>query len=240
MAENIFNQIQKLRSAAGIPARGRAAQDWFRRTIRELYGDRPIMGREQLVQAEDATTRTPIAIKGRPLNIGRMFMFAYQPMLREQLPFYDRFPLIFVIEFRKDGFLGLNMHYMPIRLRLMLFNRLTVLMNNASLNDNTRLRLSYQVIKNATKFHAALPLIREYKAKYIRSRVLEVHPRDWEIALFLPTEQFKKRGKQTIWANTRKEIREGPRKRAAAAKKRREREREARKAEEQGKKQEQP
>ncbi len=237
MAENIFNQIQRLRSAAGIPARGRAAQDWFRRTIREIYGDRPIAGREQLVQVEDATTRSAIGIMGRPLNIGRMFMFAYQPMLREQLPFYDRFPMIFVIEFRKDGFLGLNMHYLPIRLRLMLFNRLTVLMNNASLNDNTRLRLSYQVIKNATKFHSALPLIREYKAKYVRSRVLEVHPRDWEIALFLPSEKFKKRGKQTIWADTRKEIREGPRKRAAAAKKRRDREREARNQDKQEKEQ---
>lgn len=235
MAENIFNKIHQLRSAAGQPARGRAAQDWFRRTVRELFGDRPLRGREELVQAEQAVTRTPTEIRGRPLNIGQMFMFVYDPKLREQLPFYDRFPMIFIIEFRRDGFLGINLHYLPHVLRAQLYNTLTVLLNDTSMNDNTRLRLSYQAIKNATKFHNALPLIREYKAKYIRSKVLEVHPRDWEIALFLPSEQFKKKGKQTIWANTRKEIREGPRKRAAAARRRREREREARaKALEQG------
>ncbi len=216
MAENIFNKIQELRSDAGIPQRGRVAQDWFRQTVRRLFGDRPIRGREQLVQAEDVTTRTPQNIQ----RTGRMFMFVYDPKLKKKLPFYDRFPMIFVLELRNDGFLGLNLHYLPIKLRAMLFNQLTVLLNTKNLNENTRLRLTYQVIKNATKFHNALPLIREYKAKYIRSRMLEVHPRDWEIALFLPTEQFKKKGKQTIWGITRKEIREQRRKKAEARKKR--------------------
>ena len=215
MAENIFNKIQELRSDAGIPQRGRVAQDWFRQTVRRLFGDRSIRGREQLVQAEDVTTRTPQNIQ----RTGRMFMFVYDPKLKKKLPFYDRFPMIFVLELRNDGFLGLNLHYLPIKLRAMLFNQLTVLLNTKNLNENTRLRLTYQVIKNATKFHNALPLIREYKANHIRSRMLEVHPRDWEIALFLPTEQFKKKGKQTIWGITRKEIREQRRKKAAARKK---------------------
>lgn len=225
MAENIFNKIQALRSTAGIPARGRVAQDWFRQTIRRLFGERAIRGREQLVQAEDTTTRTPQNIQ----RTGRMFMFVYSPKLRKTLPFYDRFPMIFVLELRREGFLGLNLHYLPINLRARLFNQLTVLLNTKNLNDNTRLRLRYQIIKNATKFHNALPLIREYKAKYIRSRMLEVNPRDWEIALFLPAEQFRKSGKQTIWANTRQEIREQKRKKTRAAKQRRERELEARK-----------
>ena len=46
--------------------------------------------------------------------------------------------------------------------------------------------------------------------------MLEVHARDWEIALFLPTEQFRKKGKQTIWGITRKEIREQRRVKARA------------------------
>ena len=213
MAENIFNKIQELRSVAGIPQRGRVAQDWFRQTVRRLFGERAIQGREELVQAEDVTTRTPQNIQ----RTGRMFMFVYDPKLKKTLPFYDRFPMIFVLELRNDGFLGLNLHYLPIKLRAMLFNQLTVLLNTKNLNENTRLRLSYQIIKNATKFHNALPLIREYKAKYIRSRMLEVHPRDWEIALFLPAEQFRKKGKQTIWGITRKEIREQRRKKARAA-----------------------
>jgi len=213
MADNIFNKIQQLRSVAGIPERGRVAQDWFRQTIRRLFGEAPIRGRDELVRAEETTTRSPQHIRGR--RQGRMYMFVYNPKLRKQLPFYDQFPMVFVLEFRKEGFLGINLHYLPIRLRARLFNELTILMTTEALNENTRLRLSYQIIKNATKFHNALPLIREYKNKYIRSRMLEVQARDWEIALFLPAEQFRKKGKKTIWAITREEIREGPRKRAA-------------------------
>ena len=222
MAENIFNKIQELRSVAGIPERGRVAQDWFRQTVRRLFGDRPIRGREELVQADEATTRSPQQIRG--LRAGRMYMFAYNPKLRKTLPVYDRFPMIFVLEFRRQSFLGINLHYLPIKLRAALFNELTILMNTQNLNENTRLRLSYQIIKNATKFHNALPLVREYDNKYVRSRLLEVHARDWEIALFLPAEQFKKKGKATVWAETRKEIREGKRKRTRAARERRERE----------------
>lgn len=220
MAENIFNKIQDLRSDAGIAERGPAAQDWFRQTIRQLYGQRQLRGREELVEADDATLRTPQQVQRQ----GKMFMFVYDPKWRKKLPFYDRFPMIFILELRRDGFLGLNMHYLPPKLRARLFNRLTILLNNQNMNENTRLRLSYQVIKNATKFHDALPLVREYKAKYIRSRLLEVQPRDWEIALFLPAEQFRKRGKQSIWAITREEIREQDRKQQQAAKRRRERE----------------
>ena len=222
MAENIFNKIQQLRSNTGIPARGAIAQDWFRQTVRRLFGERAIRGREELVQADEATTRSPQQI--RSLRAGRMYMFVYNPKLRKQLPVYDRFPMIFVLEFRRQGFLGINLHYLPLKLRAALFNELTILINTQNLNENTRLRISYQIIKNATKYHSALPLVREYLNKHIRSRMLEVHSRDWEIALFLPAEQFKKKGKHTVWAETRTEIREGPRRRARAAKERRERE----------------
>jgi len=204
MAENIFNKIQALRSSAGIPERGPAAQDWFRQTVRQMFGDRPLRGREQLILAEDAKLRTAASIQ----QPGRMFMFVYDPKFRKTLPYYDRFPMIFVLELYQDGFLGLNLHYLPHKLRARLYNKLQVLRNTQNMNENTRLRLSYGVIKNATKYHSALPLIRHYKTKYIRSRLLEVHPRDWEIALFLPAEQFKKRGKHTIWAITREEVRE--------------------------------
>jgi hypothetical protein len=155
-------------------------------------------------------------------------MFVYNPKLRKQLPVYDRFPMIFVLEFRRQSFLGINLHYLPLTMRARLFNELTILLNTQNINENTRLRLSYQIIKNATKFHNALPLIREYDNKYVRSRLLEVHARDWEIALFLPADQFKKKGRHTVWSETRKEIREGSRKRADAARKRQEREQAAR------------
>lgn len=224
MAENIFQKIQELRSDAEIPARGRAAQDWFRRTIRSLYGDRTLRGREQLIQAEGAKLVNRASIR----ETGKLYMFVYDPKLKKALPYYDRFPMIFVLEVRGSSLLGLNMHYLPYNLRLRLFNRLIELLNDDNMNENTRLRLSYQAIKDAAKFESGMQLIREYKARYIRSQLLEVHPADWEIAMFLPTEAFRKAGRQTIWGDTRKKIREAKRKRILAARKRREKERQDR------------
>lgn len=221
MAENIFQKIQDLRSAAEIPARGPAAQDWFRQTIRNLYGDRTLVGREQLIQAEGATlvSRHPSAA------IGKLYMFVYNPKHRVKLPYYDVFPMIFVLEVRTDSLLGINMHYLPYNLRLRLFNRLIELLSDDNMDENTRLRLSYRAIKTAAKFEPALSLIREYKAKYIRSQLLEVQPQDWEIAMFLPTATFHKAGRQTVWGKTRQQIIEARRKRRAAARKRQEKER---------------
>lgn len=218
MAENIFQKIQELRSDAAIPARGRAAQDWFRKTVRSLYGDRQLSGRERFIQAEGAKLVSRASIR----RTGKLFMFVYDPKLKKQLPYYDRFPMIFVLEVRGGSLLGLNMHYLPINRRLRLFNRLIELLNDDNMDENTRLRLSYIAIKDSSKFQSALSLIREYKAKYIRSKLLEVQPQDWEIAMFLPTETFRKSGKNTIWDATRKEIREGNKKRALAAQKKRE------------------
>ena len=46
--------------------------------------------------------------------IGRMYFFWYDPKLKDVLPVYDRFPMVFPIERYSDGFLGLNLHYLAM------------------------------------------------------------------------------------------------------------------------------
>ena len=44
--------------------------------------------------------------------IGRLYFFKYDPKTKADLPYWDVFPIVIVLERYNDGFLGLNMHYL--------------------------------------------------------------------------------------------------------------------------------
>jgi hypothetical protein len=63
-------------------------------------------------------------------SIGKMYSFVYDPKTKEQLPYYDIYPLVFPIEYYNDGFLGINLHYLPPVLRARLMDALYETINN--------------------------------------------------------------------------------------------------------------
>ena len=56
---------------------------------------------------------------------GHLYLFMYDPKLKKTLPYYDRFPLVFPYAKTPDGFIGLNMHYLPYGLRIRLDRKST-------------------------------------------------------------------------------------------------------------------
>ena len=54
---------------------------------------------------------------------GKLDMFFYYPKLKSTLPYYDRFPLVLPMQGYGDGFLGINLHYLPIPLRIRLLDK---------------------------------------------------------------------------------------------------------------------
>ena len=47
------------------------------------------------------------------------------------------------------------------------------------------------------------PCLKHYLSSQIQSQLLLIEPADWEIAIFLPTESFRKVGKETVWNESR-------------------------------------
>ena len=68
---------------------------------------------------------------------GRLNMFFYDPKFKKTLPYYDTFPLVLPLESFRGGFLGINLHYLPIPLRVRLLDKLTfhLLTNLIALKD---------------------------------------------------------------------------------------------------------
>lgn len=142
-----------------------------------------------------------------PQNIGQMFMFFYNPKHRDTLPYYDQFPLVFPVKLYADGFLGINMHYLPQRARAGLMDALYMTINNKKNDATTRLRLSYDILNSSTRMRYFKPCLKRYLSEHVMQRFMYIDPKDWDKALMLPTERFVKKTKQFVHTESMRSVR---------------------------------
>lgn len=154
--------------------------------------------------AQPERMKSNIIRRQQGLLVGRMYFFVYDPKHKKTLPYYDTFPLIFPIRYYKDGFLGINLHYLDIRTRSALFGQLIKLATNQRFNDRTRLKISYQILQGIGTLHK--PCIKRYLLSHVRSPFIFIHPSEWEQAIFLPVESFEKALSSRVWRESRKKI----------------------------------
>lgn len=179
-----------------IPAREQQARDWYREKAKD-YG----RVSERSMFRQDGDNR----LVSRPVN-GSMYMFSYFAKHRESLPYFDQFPLIFPYKRVPGGFMGINLHYLPHTLRAQLMDALYDVANNKKYDETTKLQFNYKVLNNAAQFKAFKPCIKHYLNSQVKSRFIYVYPSEWDLALFLPTENFSGASKRKVWADSRKMI----------------------------------
>lgn len=125
------------------------------------------------------------------LQLGRMYLFRYDPKMKDTLPYHDRFPLIFPFAKDATGFWGLNMHYLPLPFRAILMDNLYTLVNDTTKQDeSTKLRLTYNVLNSAAKFRYFKPCVKHYLNSQVQSKFIYIMPKEWDVALFLPLHKF--------------------------------------------------
>lgn len=133
---------------------------------------------------------------------GKLYMFYYDPKLKDSLPYYDRFPLVFPYQSTPSGFMGLNMHYLPHFQRIQLMTRLMQFSTNKTMDENTRIRYSWSLIAGAAKFKMAENCIKHYLKDHVKSLFIEVPGSDWHTAMMLPVERFVGSSKNTVWGES--------------------------------------
>jgi len=188
-----FEKIRMKLQRYGIKSLSKGARNWLTDEVSSLK----------------RVDRNKLLLEGNTVAeamIGKMFMYFYDAKTKKTLPYWDKFPLIFAIELYDDGWLGLNLHYLDRTLRMRLFDKLLQFANDKSLDKITKLRLSYALLKNVAQYPEVRPCIKRYLASYVKSNLLPIAPVDWEIALFLPVEQFQKEKKETVWEKSRKKM----------------------------------
>jgi hypothetical protein len=189
MAGRLFDKLEQEAFRAGIAARTKASMEWFRSTVSNrkvsrasLIGDGPTRSRQVY---------------------GSMYNFQYDPKTKQTLPYYDRFPLCIPVQKAKGGFYGLNLHYLHPLIRAQFLDELYDITNNDKYDRSTKMRVTYSLLKSSSKMRFFKPCLKHYLSSQIQSQFLLIEPADWEIAIFLPTESFRKVGKETVWNESR-------------------------------------
>jgi hypothetical protein len=130
------------------------------------------------------------------VEIGRMYLFEYDPKYKDVLPYYDRFPLVIPIEMRFGGFLGLNLHYLPTSRRVNLFEAIDkTLVTDTVYDDETRLNVSYEsILVFAGLFSGYEQCLKHYLYGHVRSSFGLIKPSNWGLAVGAPLERWAARG----------------------------------------------
>ena len=176
--------IQSVLDAAG--GRPKSTQ-WFRDKIKE-FGT-PTSA--NLIRDGKRTSKPTFGI----LN-----MFVYDPKLKEKLPYYDTFPLVLPIEEYNNGFLGINLHYLSMPMRLRLLDRLVDYSNNNKFDESTRLRVDYSKLKRVDLIK---PCLKRYLAGQVKSKFRKVEADEFIVATLLPVQKFKKQSDSHVFAKSR-------------------------------------
>jgi len=135
---------------------------------------------------------------------GSLYMFEYKAKHRDTLPVWDAFPLVFFFDTftAKDGskmLLGINMHYLPPSLRYTAFTSLLKLRNQKRYRENTRLKISWGVLKSLANSKFFEHSVKMYRMDHVQSKFIQVPPRSWELVMWLPLARWQKGSQSEAW-----------------------------------------
>lgn len=157
-------------------------QGWFRQQIREIKKNRfnkyqfIINGRQDTV---------------RRLEVGKLYFFEYVAKyggmgndvpISQQLPVWDRYPLVLPFTTAPNGFVGINLHYLPIRVRAWLLDRL---LGTANVPAN-KLRINWQILSGLSRIDVGQYATHRYLLNHITSPFRLVRIDDYANAIMLP------------------------------------------------------
>lgn len=194
-----------------LERRSRESLEWFRKNTRRLK-----------ITSERFYKQSHLPRTNKYID-GRFYTYFYNPEYAAKLPYYDRFPCVLIIERYQNGFLGLNFHYIPPRMRVkLLYNLFEFAIheekderapNDPALegigsedNETNRIRMNYRLLNTITKLRFFKPCLKRYRYDKILGRALEVEPKYWDIMAMLPTAQWEKTTASSVYRDARQMV----------------------------------
>ena len=191
--ESLLSKVSNAIKTGTVGQEVRRSAQWFQDKIKGLKGD--LRNRFSSTNAakfyREAETKVNPAVLKKRVELGDLFCYYYNPKYRKTLPYYDMFPMIMLLKAERDTFLGINFHYLRPKWRAVLLDRVTAKIGGG-LPKWSKLRQIRQIA----------PTIKRYRYDHIMRKVIPIKEDEQEIAIFLPTERFKKSGKAKVWSES--------------------------------------
>ena len=192
--ESYLDKLKDAIRTNSVTAKARTAGNWFRSIVNRTKGKFSDETPKTILQRSESLVSKSV--------LGKMYFYSYDPKWKNDLPWYDTFPLVFPIEKYENGFLGLNFHYLAPKHRAILMDQLKMFANNKKYDETTKLKLTYDMLKGFTKIKRARRTVHRYLTSKVKSKFVLVNADEWEVALFLPVERFRKGNKKQVWTNS--------------------------------------
>ena len=125
--------------------------------------------RSQLLEELGSTNFDDDAADTAGFAPGQLYFFTYSAQTKQ--PYYDMYQLSYVIEYQKGGFLGCNIHYVPL---------------------TQRDELATSLLNNSAQGAVAVPRRTLHKYVYtgVRGTPYRIPNAEWSDVAQLPTERF--------------------------------------------------
>ena len=177
-----LTQIAKQKTALEQDFLSRKSVTWLQEKMKKLKS--PMALAKEIAKEKSR--------QGGVFQMGGLYHFFYDPLTKRDLPYYDIFPLVIPVKRKDDGFLGINLHYLPPRYRAIFLDKLMGLAVLNTNNEPQRLQITYEILEATQRYKEFRPCLKHYLSTQIKSKILTVQPEEWETALFLPTANFMK------------------------------------------------
>lgn len=185
--------LQDIRDAANKQER---SHQWYVSAIRKYA---------RTINTFQEAKESDLGKVARRLEVGKMYMFSYDPKGKADLPYYDTVPLVVIAEPTAQGFSGINFHYLPVQARAELLDRLTrarMPWDRDMDQQEATLKSSWAMIKNFSRFPEVRGSVKKYLTGHITGQMIEVNYKHWNTAVYLPVQNFVGASERTVYKNT--------------------------------------
>ena len=195
--ESLIKRLEQ-ETPAELEARSIESLRWFQQRVKTIK------------VTSEAFYRQSSLNKARRYLEGRMYTFFYDAKTKEKLPYWDRFPVVLILDMYQGGFSGLNLHYIPPRYRVRL---LYELYKYIKLDDDTRdenmkphIRIRYEMLRGMSKMKFFKPCYKRYLTQHIDGRALEITSDYWDVMAMLPLADWQKKHAREVYTESIKII----------------------------------
>jgi len=194
--ESLLDKVSDTIRSGKIGQEVRRSAQWFHDKVRGLKGElRNKFSSTNAAKFYRESEKINSLVFRKRVSLGDMFCYYYNPKYRQVLPYYDMFPMIMLIGADKDTFLGINFHYLAPKFRAILLDRVTAKVGGGLINW-----------KKISMIREIAPTVKRYRFDHIMKKVVPIEENEQEIAIFLPTEKFKKTGKAQVWSDSKRKF----------------------------------
>lgn len=184
---NTLHKINKALDSSGTEPNSVEAMKWLQQFIAKNV--RVFNPRQQFALGDRTLNPRP----------GFIYTYNYDPKHKDTLPYYDSFPLILCLDVLKDGWTGINLHYIPPKIRSVLFGQMLEHLNNDSFDERTKFKLTWAKLKQFSKHKYFRHAIKRYLTQQLGTPLFKIPAHQWGIVAMLPTARFEKATAQQVW-----------------------------------------